>query len=203
MSNTQTQFTYDTTWGNLQTSKTASFPAITYAYDPIGRMTGLTDQAGAGTTFTYAQNNPIMGVDPTGLWTFQIGLNGTGGGGAGGTAEVGIIFGYSHESGFHIGSYQSVGGGGYGGVSGSVGLNLSFSKNTDINQLNGKSGSVGGSVDLGLSLGTGASFNQGAQPSYSGSLGLGGGLTPIEEHGMLVNTWVQDWTSSKSGGCGH
>ncbi len=44
--------TYDS-YGNVDTTQTASQPAVVYDYDPIGRMEELTDQVGSTTTFDY------------------------------------------------------------------------------------------------------------------------------------------------------
>ena len=52
-------------YGNSHTSQTASHPVITYAYDTIGRMTGLTDQVGSTTSFIYDKRNLLQSkTDP-------------------------------------------------------------------------------------------------------------------------------------------
>lgn len=62
---TQTVFTYDS-YGNPQTSKTAAHPAITYGYDPVGRMTSLTDQVNSQTTFEYDKRGLLKKIiDPS------------------------------------------------------------------------------------------------------------------------------------------
>ncbi|MDD5759859.1 MAG: hypothetical protein PHI06_12350, partial [Desulfobulbaceae bacterium] len=59
-----TSFTYDA-YGNPDTKQTASFPAIDYTFDPIGRMTGLKDQAGSQTTFVYDKRGLLLSrLDP-------------------------------------------------------------------------------------------------------------------------------------------
>lgn len=166
-----------------------------YYDSSVGRFIAE-DPAGFGAgdvnLMTYVQNNPVNGIDPLGLWTLQIGLNGTGGGGAGATYERGIAIGVSNWK-FQFGTYRTYGGGGYGGVGGSGSVNVSVSANQNINQLNGRSGSVGASADVGLSIGGGVSINEGARPSYSGSIGLGGGPAPVEVHGFITTTTVNDW----------
>jgi len=58
-------FTYDS-FGNPYTAKTTTHPQITYAYDPIGMMTGLTDQISSQTTFTYDKRGLLKTkIDPT------------------------------------------------------------------------------------------------------------------------------------------
>lgn len=62
---TQTVFTYDS-FGNPQTTKTAAHPAINYVYDPIGRMTDLTDQENSQTSFQYDKRSLLTRItDPT------------------------------------------------------------------------------------------------------------------------------------------
>lgn len=62
---TQTVITYDS-YGNPQTSKTAAHPVITYGYDPIGRMTSLTDQVNSKTTFEYDKRGLLKKIiDPS------------------------------------------------------------------------------------------------------------------------------------------
>jgi len=116
----------------------------------------------------------------------QIGVSGTGGVGGGGTAGGGIVFGYSGESGFQFGTYQTAGGGGYGGVGGSGTIDLAFSGNTDINPLAGIAGTVGGSGGVVVVIGGEDNIMQGgSKPSYTFSLGYGGG-TIVESHGFIT-----------------
>ncbi len=79
----------------------------------------------------------------------QIGLSGSGGAGAGGTAGGGIVFGFSWKNGFQFGTYEVVGGGGFGGVGGSGVIDIAFSTNTDINDQLGFAGTVGRSGTVG------------------------------------------------------
>jgi RHS repeat-associated protein len=69
---TQTLFTYDS-YGNPQTSKTSAHPAITYVYDPIGRMTDLTDQTNSHTSFIFDKRNLLNTVtDPSRVLKTQL-----------------------------------------------------------------------------------------------------------------------------------
>lgn len=169
-------------------------------YDPsVGRFlqTDPAGFAGGMNLYEYVQNNPTNFVDPWGLWTLQIGVSGTAGAGGGGTAGGGFVFGFSWENGFQFGTYEVAGGGGYGGVSASGVVDVTFSTNTDINDLSGLAGTVGGSGGEGISIGGEVNIPQGdADPSWTFSIGGGGG-TPVELHGFVTNTWVQEWTGKK------
>jgi RHS repeat-associated protein len=152
------------------------------------------DTKGGVNLFTYVGNNPLNYVDPYGLWTIQIGFSGSGGAAAGGTAGAGIVFGYSRENGFQFGTYEVVGGGGYGGVGASGVIDLTWSPNTDICDLRGIAGTVGGSVGSPISVGGEVNIPQGdASPSYTISGGFGVGPTPFEIHGFITNTFIQEW----------
>ena len=158
--------------------------------DPIG-------YAGGMNLYAYVGGDPVDWVDPFGLWTLQIGLSGTAGAGAGVTAGTGIVFGFSWDNGFQFGTYEVFGGGGFGGVSGSGVVDITFSTNTDINDLSGLAGTVGGSGGEGISIGGEINIPEGtAAPSWTFSIGFGGG-TPIEQHGFVTNTWIQEWTNQK------
>lgn len=59
-----TTLTYDS-YGNPETTQTATEPAITYDYNHVGRMVSLTDQVGSETTFTYSDRNLLLSrTDP-------------------------------------------------------------------------------------------------------------------------------------------
>lgn len=66
---TVTSFTYDG-YGNPETKKIAGHPVLTYVYDPIGRMTDLTDQVGSKTSFVYDKRNLLKTItDPGRFYT--------------------------------------------------------------------------------------------------------------------------------------
>lgn len=61
---TVTTLAYDN-YGNPSTAQTGTRPAITYTFDVLGRMTGLTDQVNAATTFIYDKRSlPLGKIDP-------------------------------------------------------------------------------------------------------------------------------------------
>jgi RHS repeat-associated protein len=74
-------------------------------------------------------NQPLSFVDSYGLWTFQTGFSGTGGGGMGVTFGGGVAFGYSGKYGFQFKFYTLEGAGAYAGAGGSITFDLSWSKN--------------------------------------------------------------------------
>lgn len=134
--------------------------------DPLGEMS-------SENLYVYANNTPLILVDPTGLTVIYIGIQGAGGwafgpGGAGVSVSGGIAINPSALMSFDflngIGFYTS-GGGGYqvGGdlsLSGSGELGVDWTAN-DIGDLNGVSGSIGAGGGVGE-----------VGPSVSGSVGL-------------------------------
>jgi len=162
--------------------------------DPIGFEGGDTN------LMAYVANNPVLLIDPSGLWTFQIGVSTTGGAGAGATYGRGFVIGYSNENGLQFGTYDTVGAGGYGGVSGGASVNVSWSGNKNINDLSGIDATVGGSAAMGVDVGVEVGISRGGgKPSYTGSIGIGGGPVPVEMHGFVNSTTVREVWSSKKG----
>jgi len=168
-------------------------------YDPeVGRFISedpMGFDGGDVNLYVYASNNPILYSDPLGLWTLQLGWSVSGGAGAGGTYGKGFVFGYSCESGFQWGRYETVGAGGHGGAGGAGVIDITVSANTDINQLAGLGGSAGGSGQFGgVTFGAETNINEGARPSYTvgGGLGLPWG-TPVEMHGYATKTKIKEF----------
>jgi len=171
-------------------------------YDPlVGRFISedpMGFDGGDVNLYVYAGNNPVLLVDPWGLWTLQIGFSGTAGAGGGVTSGGGIVLGFSWENGFQIGTYDVIGGGGYGSASFSGVGEISFSTNTDINDLSGGAVTSGGSAGEGISLGGEANIpmDTNAKPSWTLSVGGGGGI-PFETHAFLTNTHIHEITNQK------
>ncbi len=76
----------------------------------------------------------------------------TAGAGIGGTGEKSIVLGFSWKNGFQFGTYDAFGGG-FGSVSASVVVDITFSTNADINDLAGIAGTIGKSGSAGISVG--------------------------------------------------
>lgn len=162
--------------------------------DPNGFTDGLN-------VYAFITNNPINLIDPFGLWTIQIGISGTYGLKFGGTAGVGIVFGYGDLVGWQFGFYSVGGGGPYVGGGTSGVLDVSWSRNPCITDLQGLATTVGGSGKLPIPPPGPSSFGgeinyhwSGAKTSYTGSVGYGVG-TP-EGHTFVTATDVYEmWRS--------
>jgi RHS repeat-associated protein len=118
-------------------------------YDPaIGRWTAKDPKGFAGgddDLYGYTLDDPVNGVDPEGLWTIQIGVNGTFGIGGALTYSAGIIIGYSNRE-LQFGVYTQWGGGALlGGVVGVDG-EVSWSLNPNIEDVQGTCSLIGGST---------------------------------------------------------
>ena len=158
--------------------------------DPLGFDGGDTN------LMTYVVGNPVMGVDPLGLWTFQIGFSLTGGLGAGGTYGKGLAISHDAALGWQAGTYTTSGGGGFGGAGGSLTLDVSVSANRSMNDLKGVAGTVGGSGSVPIMPWISANFggevtvSKGISPIYTGSAGIGSPGTFVETHGFVTSSSV-------------
>jgi hypothetical protein len=156
--------------------------------------------------YHYAGQNPVKLVDPDGECTFQIGITIEASAGGSGTASIGLVVGFSLESGFQMGTYGTAGFGGMGDVGGSIALEIGASNNTNILDLSGSSITAGGSLDAGaVAIGSGLMVSPTAgidvsrpndgrfKNNYSMKLGLSSSINPVEMHGYLSKTVVSDW----------
>ena len=149
--------------------------------------------------YSYVSNNPVKYIDPSGLMTFQIGIGGTLGAGAGVTGEVGIIVSYSKEKGFDIGLYIKGGIGAFVGGAATVDLSGTVAPLADeISDMEGETSTTGGSKNLTIfsfpvSAGAEASIpldkGSGKNTSATASASIGFG-TPGEGHTIYTDTKV-------------
>ncbi len=115
-------------------------------YDPkIGRFLSEDPSGfdGGLNLYAYVGGNPIMGVDPSGLFTASVGIYGSaalGFGGGGGTA---LNFGYSEKDGFSFSLTGTAQGGAVAGAGASVGVGFTYTTANNVNQLNGISSTTG------------------------------------------------------------
>ncbi|MEW6142995.1 MAG: RHS repeat-associated core domain-containing protein [Chloroflexota bacterium] len=158
--------------------------------------------------YTYVFNVPLRYTDPEGWWTFGFGFQI--GGGAGGGVGFAILFVIDLEG--NVGVLWSAGGGGYGGVSGSGGVQFQTTSANTINDLEGVSTQVGGSTELpnvaigraGVSVGgelvTGPAKSGGSYTGVNVNIGVGGGLGPAELHGNVEKSgfWWKTGPTSAS-----
>ena len=163
--------------------------------DPIGFAGGMN-------LYVYCKNNPIMFVDPDGLWTFQIGGSFTAGGLLGSTKGGGLIIGRNpHTKDWQFGWYAVGGAGAYGGASASAVVDFTWSGNPNIEGVGGWASTAGGSGNvLGASVGgeVNTPITGEAQRSYTFSMG-GSARLPGEGHGYVTYTHVQRFGSSHKG----
>ena len=158
--------------------------------DPIGLSGGLNLYESFG-------NKPNVLTDPFGLWTFQVGISGTGGAGNGATVGVGFALGRSPSGQWQLGVYYTGGDGAYISKGGGVSVDFTWSPNGDICDLEGVGQTVGGSGTTPLgSIGGEGSFplptGDGPlpYPSVSGSWGVS---TPLPEaHTFTTITGIAD-----------
>ena len=150
-------------------------------------------QAGDINIYKYVGNNPIKWVDPFGLFTIGIGLQGSGNliQGAGGVS-VGYYIGWSPQDGFSHGVLRSADGGSGLGLGRSGGGFLQVTGAGSVCELKGIGFSIGGSGREGPSFGGeflgGLDGNDNA--TYNGfqlNVGVGAGI-PAEVHSTISYT---------------
>ena len=139
--------------------------------------------------YTYVRNNPLRYVDPTGYWTFGLGVGFTAGLGLGVSGSVLVVF----DNKGNVGLILSGGGGGYAGIgAGGVGM-LQVTSAPTIQDLNGFVVQFGGSVILGPDIGAGVGAEWVVQKGPEGpihglnfNVGPAGNVPiPFEIHGLL------------------
>ena len=142
----------------------------------------------------YCNNGVTTVIDFNGCWTVQIGITFSGGGAVGGTVGIGIAIGYSKESGFSAGFYQTAGGGAEISAGGSVSGTMTISGAGAVDALAGTATTVGGSGGEGLVIGGESNIPANVSPiensSASFSIGIGAGV-PAEMHTFITQTFVQ------------
>jgi len=146
--------------------------------------------------YAYVSNNPVKYVDPTGMWTFSIGVSGQGGVLGGAQAGLGVTVSHSEENGLQLGGYASTGGGGYFSVGASINLDISVSGNDSIADTSGFSKEYGGTVGLGPGVGVSVNIpmtedsESKAKPIYTLSIGLS--ANPGYEAHIFMNGTAAD-----------
>ena len=135
-------------------------------------------------------------VDPTGLFTLQVGIGGTLAGGSGVTGEIGVGFSGSRDKGIDIGVYARGAIGAYVGTAATIDVSLTVSAADELVDMRGETLTVGGSGSLsplGIPLSFGAETNvpiakeEIDNSSLTGSLSFGVG-TPGEGHTIYADT---------------
>ena len=154
--------------------------------------------------YNYTLNDPINGFDHIGLWTFQIGGDYDIGLGFGISGSAGIAFSYSKKHGFQIGGYKSYGKGIMLGAEAGWDIDLTFSENDSICDLNGNSDTYGISVgrmrpihidegyEYNIPLKKDGTRDFSLKPSHTISIGIRGG-TALEAHKFKSHTKVYLW----------
>ena len=145
--------------------------------------------------YIYCNNNPLNRQDPTGLFTFQLGIGVTLGGG-GVTGEIGIGFSISKDKGIDLGVYAKGGVGSYMGGVATLDLSATVSAADEIIDMRGStitSGGSGNATVFGLpgSIGGEASIplaeGEQANSSLTDTVSLGPG-TAGEGHVIYTDT---------------
>jgi RHS repeat-associated protein len=170
-------------------------------YDPsFGRFISEDPTGFAGgdvNLMAYVQNNPVNGIDPSGLWTVNIGFSGNvnipivgpvgiGGGGFGGIAYDGTNWAW----------YRGGGGGVGGGGGGSLGIQIGGSNANSVRDLAGPFVSASASGGEGIIVGGEGYIGQGSNGgSITGGNFFvgGGGGTPVSGTVGVTYTKVNQW----------
>jgi RHS repeat-associated protein len=116
-------------------------------YDPqVGRFISedpIGFDGGDVNLMAYAGNNPVMRIDPLGLWTLGINFGGNAGVGFGGGGVMSLNFGWSSKDGFSFSLTSTASGGAVAGAGASVGIGVTYTNASNVNQLNGSSSLIG------------------------------------------------------------
>ena len=146
--------------------KTSRWMSVDPIYDGVER---------GGSIYGYCRNSPVMYVDPTGLWTFQIGVTASGFISVGGAYSKGYIFGRSHKQDFRTGTYKTDGLGVSSSMTGGLTIDFIWSSNDKIEDVGGKSFSIATSLKAGGAIAY--SYSTPSKPKLSGthkiSIGIG------------------------------
>lgn len=205
-----------TSFGADSTDKTSFFTGKPYVEDlgyaflmrnyraDLGKwqMRDLIGYPDGWNNFAYCGNDIVNAFDLYGTWTVQIGITFTGGFFGAGSFSVGVAFGYSPESGFTAGLWESHGGGWEAGAEASVNGTLSITPEKSVDALSGTAGTIGASMGEFVSIGGEVVIPDGAQGQFGemgASFSIGFSLgTPAEMHGFVYETFV--WQIVKYGG---
>lgn len=168
-------------------------------YDPItGRFISedpLGFEGGDVNLYVYVKNNPVLYSDPTGLWTFSLGITISGGLGAGGGGGTFINIGHDPSKGNFGGWSASLTGTAEAGAFAGAGASTQFvgqlTNANNVSQLEGSSLVAGKAAGVGI-VG-GIEFVQGAD--YQG-VGISGGFGSKSIYAAPVSTYAFGSTTS-------
>ena len=131
--------------------------------DPLGEEGGIN-------LYGFVLNDPVNGIDPFGLWTFEVGISMNG---QIGPINVNVNMGIAVDGHGNVGWVNTVGGGGGVGANASGGVSFSVSSGDCIQDLAGPFGNASASLDAGL----GGSVDAFSGPGSHGQTVAGGGFT--------------------------